>query len=80
LGNLSSDPFGNSYICFKDEFISLFGDQSIIGRSVAITADKDDFGQGKNDESHKTGNSGKTIASGVIGLSNEFKMIPPAKK
>ena len=25
LGNLIADPFGNSYMCFKDEKISLYG-------------------------------------------------------
>jgi Cu-Zn family superoxide dismutase len=38
LGNLVSDPFGNSYMCFKDEVVSLFGQYSIIGRSVVVHA------------------------------------------
>ena len=38
LGNLVADPFGNSYMCFKDEVVSLFGQYSVIGRSVVVHA------------------------------------------
>lgn len=38
LGNLTADPFGNSYMCFLDKQISLYGEYSIVGRSVVVHA------------------------------------------
>ena len=49
LGNLIADPFGNSYTCFKDEQLSLYGEYSIIGRSVVLHKNEDDLGK-KGDE------------------------------
>jgi Cu-Zn family superoxide dismutase len=43
--------------------------KDIIGRSVIIHEDEDDLGKGGNEESIKTGNSGKRISCSVIGYS-----------
>jgi Cu-Zn family superoxide dismutase len=77
LGNLVADPFGNSYMCFKDDLISLFGQYSVVGRSVVVHKREDDLGRKGDEESLKTGNSGARVACGVIGLAKEFKALNP---
>ena len=80
LGNIYADSDGNVNITLYDKLIKLDGEFNIIGRSVVIHADKDDLGiggldeQGKikdmdiHEESLKTGNAGKRVACGVIGI------------
>lgn len=77
LGNLTADPFGNSYMCFLDKNISLYGEYSIVGRSVVVKAQEDDLGRTDHPDSKITGNSGARVAGGVIGLSKEFKTVSP---
>jgi len=69
LGNIEPDVNGVVNKTLYDTKIKLSGKNSIIGRSVVIHADRDDLGKGGNAESLKTGNAGKRIACGVIGLS-----------
>jgi len=74
LGNIKTDENGNANYTFYDNVITLNGSKySIIGRGLVIHEDMDDCGNGNNEESKKTGNSGKRIACAVIGYSkNNF--------
>jgi Cu-Zn family superoxide dismutase len=66
---LTADSAGDVSICFSDRLATLYGEYSIIGRSVVVHANEDDLGQTNHPESLKTGNSGPRVACGVIGLS-----------
>jgi Cu-Zn family superoxide dismutase len=72
LGNLHTDSNGCANYKMKDNVIKLSGKANIIGRGLIIHADPDDCGEGDNDASKKTGNSGKRIACAVIGYSKEL--------
>jgi Cu-Zn family superoxide dismutase len=67
LGNLKVDLFGKSNYSTRDDLIQLNGIYSIVGRSLIIHKNRDDCGQGGDEESHKTGNAGARIACAVIG-------------
>jgi Cu-Zn family superoxide dismutase len=72
LGNIISDNNGNAKYIFYDNIIKLRGTKSnIIGRGLVIHENADDCGKGFNEESLKTGNSGKRIACAIIGYSKE---------
>ncbi len=76
LGNLKTDESGSAYMTWVDSLITLYGDNSVVGRSVVVHANEDDLGRGGNEESKKTGNAGARLACGVIGLSDRFKSLP----
>jgi Cu-Zn family superoxide dismutase len=80
LGNLNADSEGEANECFSDKVITLYGEHSIVGRSVVVHAGEDDLGKTDHPESPKTGNSGTRVACGVIGLAKEFKSIPEKSK
>jgi Cu-Zn family superoxide dismutase len=72
LGNLKTNSKGEAVYSFYDDVIKLRGSKcNIIGRGLIIHQDKDDCGQGGNEESLKTGNAGKRIACAVIGYAKE---------
>jgi Cu-Zn family superoxide dismutase len=68
LGNIHTNGEGVASYVFYDNVIETRGKYSIVGRSLIIHEDPDDCGHGVNEESLKTGNSGKRIACAVIGL------------
>lgn len=63
FGNITADSNGNGYYNELNHHIKLSGPHSIIGRSVIIHADPDDL------TTQPTGNSGKRLGCGVIGIS-----------
>ena len=69
LGNISSVN-GKAKGTIVDKVLSLDFTKPtcIIGRMVIVHADEDDLGLGGNDDSIVTGNAGKRLACGVIGL------------
>lgn len=77
LGNIKTNEKGFAYSAFSNKEISLFGENSIMGRSVVIKEKEDDLGKKLNEKSKKDGNSGKPIAFGIIGFSDSFKNLPP---
>lgn len=62
LGNVTADEQGNATYSYVDRLTTLNGPHSIIGRSVIIHTDADDF------TTQPTGNSGARIGCGVIGI------------
>lgn len=80
LGNIIVDGSGNSKGELSDRLVKLFGETSVIGRSVMVHADEDDLGKGDNSKageagapqngfvSKVTGNAGARIACGEIKL------------
>jgi len=68
LGNVIADANGKADINISDTFISLTGENSILGRTVVVHADVDDLGKGGHELSKTTGNAGGRLACGVIGI------------
>ena len=60
LGNISQGE--------KSYYLKGVSVEDLLGRSVIVHADKDDYGKGNKDDSLTTGHSGKRIACAIIGL------------
>lgn len=73
LGNVESDSNGHAVFELVDHEISLFGRNSVVGRSMVLHKNEDDLGKGGFEDSLTTGHSGSRIACGVIGLAEFSK-------
>lgn len=82
LGNIEADGFGRARFAFRQYGLALQGWRSIVGRALVIHELRDDLGKGgvvdgvvvdptTREESLKTGNSGKRVGCGVIGIRRE---------
>ncbi len=60
FGNLTADASGNAHLDWKGKWISLGGENSVVGKSVVVHEKEDDL---KTDPS---GNSGARVACGAI--------------
>ncbi len=64
MGNITANENGIGRIDYVDTHLKLNGPQSIIGRSVIVHGSEDDF------TTQPTGNAGKKIGVGIIGIKN----------
>ena len=68
LGNIEASGDGPTKVEISDNKITLFGANSIVGRTIVVHADPDDLGKGGHELSKSTGNAGARIGCGVIGI------------
>lgn len=68
LGNIQTDANGLAKGSKTDKLVTLFGEHSILGRTVVVHGGQDDLGKGGHPDSLKTGNAGGRPACGVIGF------------
>lgn len=61
LGNIEADASGVAKVNITDKQVSLIGDNSVIGRTLVVHADKDDLGVGGHELSKTTGNAGARL-------------------
>lgn len=68
MGNVEAGADGSVKVDFEDKLVSLFGEHSIIGRTLVVHGEKDDLGRGDNAASKQNGNAGARVACGVVGI------------
>uniref|UniRef100_A0A8J2RDR5 Superoxide dismutase [Cu-Zn] n=1 Tax=Daphnia galeata TaxID=27404 RepID=A0A8J2RDR5_9CRUS len=61
LGNIVANESGVATVDIEDCLLSLSGVNGIIGRTVVVHADPDDFGKGGHELSKVTGNAGARV-------------------
>ena len=72
LGNIiSKNNLAKGYMYDNEISLNCHSRRCIIGRCVVVHADEDDLGKGGDEESLKTGNAGKRVGCGVIGLTKK---------
>ncbi|KAG8525812.1 uncharacterized protein KY384_000572 [Bacidia gigantensis] len=69
LGNFETDAQGNAKGTVTDSQVKLYGNNSVLGRTIVVHAGTDDLGKGGHEHSKTTGNAGGRPACGVIGIS-----------
>jgi Cu-Zn family superoxide dismutase len=74
LGNVEADTKGEARYFRADSNITLYGPNSIVGRSLVIHRDEDDLGKGGHEDSATTGHAGPRLACGVIGMAKPINM------
>ena len=73
LGNIEALADGTATYNLSDRLIMISGDvNNVIGRAMICHEKTDDCGRGGDDESKKTGNAGKRLSCGLIGISAAF--------
>ena len=68
LGNIEANADGVAKVSISDPLLDLIGPRCIIGRAIVVRKGKDDLGEGGNEESTISGNAGRGVGFGVIGL------------
>lgn len=74
--NIQADREGKVNFSYQDDLVQLYGEYTVIGRSVVIHADPDDLGRYRDEKSSRgklsatTGNAGARIACAVIGVTD----------
>jgi Cu-Zn family superoxide dismutase len=66
INNIYSTNEGVFDYSYEDNLVSLFSNNSVIGRTIIIHEKEDDLGLGKTEESLKTGSAGARIACSII--------------
>lgn len=79
MGNVVADKDGNAEGMIRDGLIKIFGEYTVVGRSIMVHADPDDLGKGPLEgwpevppppapaqHTKTTGNAGARIACGII--------------
>lgn len=73
LGNIMADSSGRASFVKEDGVVKV---HDIIGRSIAVTSERDDLGCGNNEASKTNGNSGKPLACAIIARSSGLFQNP----
>nr|ANY57566.1 PlxyGVORF47 protein [Plutella xylostella granulovirus] len=71
LGNVRSHGYKYTHFSMISPRISLYGEHSVLGRSLVVHEQRDDLGMGDDVTSKTTGNSGGRLCCGVIGVKRE---------
>ncbi|ABF47443.1 SOD [Clanis bilineata nucleopolyhedrovirus] len=72
LGNIESKKSNSlTEVDIIDNVMSLYGEFSVLGRSLVVHTDRDDLGLTDNPLSKTTGNSGGRLGCGIIGVCSD---------